>query len=85
MNLNKTKWDLDCDNHFREIRFQLDLHRESLKKKPDQIEQVDQTSHGILRNPICSTIKTLMIVRNAFVVLKFIGNLRIIAIQRKLL
>ena len=35
--LNKTQLDLDCHNHFNEIRFQLDQHREQLKQKIDDI------------------------------------------------
>ena len=30
--LSKNGLDLDCHNHFQEIRFQLDLHREKLKE-----------------------------------------------------
>jgi hypothetical protein len=35
--LNKTRIDLDVHNHFTEIRFQLDEHREELKQKIDDI------------------------------------------------
>jgi hypothetical protein len=35
--LNKTKLDLDVFEHFQEIRFQLDEHREELKQKIDDI------------------------------------------------
>ena len=35
--LSKTKLDLECHNHFQEIRFQLDMHREKLKEKIDDI------------------------------------------------
>jgi hypothetical protein len=43
--LNKTKLDLDIHNHFQEIRFQLDEHREKLKEKIDDIymEMIDKT------------------------------------------
>ena len=43
--LSKTKFDLDCHNHFQEIRFQLDLHREKLKEKIDDIymEMINRT------------------------------------------
>ena len=34
---SKTKLDLDCHNHFQEIRFQLDMHREKLKEEIDDI------------------------------------------------
>ena len=42
---SKTKFDLDCHNHFQEIRFQLDIHREKLKEKIDDIymEMVEHT------------------------------------------
>jgi hypothetical protein len=35
--LNKSKLDLDVHNHFQEIRFKLDEHREELKQKIDDI------------------------------------------------
>jgi hypothetical protein len=43
--LNKTTLDLDVHNHFTEIRFQLDEHREKLKQKIDDIylEMIDKT------------------------------------------
>jgi hypothetical protein len=43
--LNKTKLDLDVHNHFEEIRFKLDEHRETLKEKIDDIymEMIDKT------------------------------------------
>jgi len=43
--LNKTKLDLDVHNHFKEIRFQLDQHREELKQKIDDIymEMIDKS------------------------------------------
>ena len=43
--LAKNKLDLECHNHFQEIRFQIDLHREKLKEKIDDIalEMIDQT------------------------------------------
>ena len=43
--LSKNKLDLECHNHFQEIRFQLDLHREKLKDKIDHIymEMIDKT------------------------------------------
>jgi hypothetical protein len=43
--LNKTKLDLDVHEHFQEIRFQLDEHREELKVKIDDIymEMIDKT------------------------------------------
>ena len=34
---SKTKLDLECHNHFQEIRFQLDQHREQLKEQIDDI------------------------------------------------
>ena len=42
---NKTKLDLDCHEHFQEIRFQLDMHREKLKQKIDDIymEMIEKT------------------------------------------
>ena len=33
----KLKLDLDCHNHFQELRFQLDIHREKIKEKIDDI------------------------------------------------
>ena len=43
--LNKIKLDLDCHEHFQEIRFQLDQHREELKEKVDNIymEMIEET------------------------------------------
>jgi hypothetical protein len=43
--LNKTTLDLDVHNHFTEIRFKLDEHREQLKQKIDQIylEMIDKS------------------------------------------
>jgi hypothetical protein len=43
--LKKTTLDLDVHNHFTEIRFQLDEHREKLKQKIDDIymEMIDKT------------------------------------------
>jgi hypothetical protein len=43
--LNKTKLDLDVHEHFQEIRFQLDEHRENLKQKIDDIyiEMIEKT------------------------------------------
>jgi hypothetical protein len=42
---SKTKLDLDCNEHFQEIRFQLDQHREELKQKIDDIymEMIENT------------------------------------------
>ena len=42
---SKTKLDLDCHEHFQEIRFQLDMHREKFKEKIDDIymEMVEKT------------------------------------------
>jgi hypothetical protein len=43
--LNKTRIDLDVHEHFQEIRFQLDEHREELKQKIDDIymEMIEKT------------------------------------------
>ena len=43
--LNKNKLDLECHNHFQEIRFQLDQHIEELKEKIDDIymEMIEKT------------------------------------------
>jgi hypothetical protein len=43
--LNKTKLDLDVHEHFQEIRFQLDQHREEFKVKIDDIymEMIEKT------------------------------------------
>jgi hypothetical protein len=43
--LNKTRLDLNVHEHFTEIRFKLDEHREVLKQKIDQIylEMIDKT------------------------------------------
>ena len=42
---SKNGLDLDCHEHFQEIRFQIDLHREKLKEKIDVIymEIIEQT------------------------------------------
>ena len=42
---SKTKLESECHNHFQEIRFQLDIHREKLKEKIDEIymEMIDKT------------------------------------------
>ena len=42
---NKNGLDLKCHNHFHEIRFQLDIHRERLKEKIDDIymEMIEKT------------------------------------------
>jgi hypothetical protein len=44
-NLNKTNRDLDVHNHFQEIRRNIDLHREKLKEKIDDIymEMIEKT------------------------------------------
>jgi hypothetical protein len=44
-NQNKTKLDLDVFNYFQEMRFQIDEHREELKKKIDEIAlaMIDET------------------------------------------
>jgi hypothetical protein len=43
--LNKTTLDLDVHEHFQEIRFKLDEHREALKVKIDDVymEMIDKT------------------------------------------
>ena len=43
--LNKTNRDLDVHEHFQEIRFKLDEHREELKQKIDHtyMEMIDKT------------------------------------------
>ena len=43
--LNRNQLDSDSHNHFQEIRFQLDLHREKLKEKIDDIymEMIEKT------------------------------------------
>ncbi len=43
--LNKTKLDLDVHEHFQEVRFKLDEHREKLKEKIDDIymEMIQKT------------------------------------------
>jgi hypothetical protein len=43
--LNRNQLDLDSHNHFQEIRFQLDMHREKLKEKIDDIymEMIEKT------------------------------------------
>ena len=33
---SKNEFDLDCHNHFQEVRRQLDMHREKLKEKIDK-------------------------------------------------
>ena len=42
---SKAKLDFDCHEHFQEIRFQLDLHREKFKEKIDDIymEMIEKT------------------------------------------
>jgi hypothetical protein len=46
-NLNKTRIDLDVHNHFQEIRFKLDEHREEFKVKIDDIymEMIEKTKN----------------------------------------
>jgi hypothetical protein len=41
----KTSLDLNCHNHFQELRFQIDEHRENLKAKIDKValEMIDKT------------------------------------------
>ena len=43
--LNRNGLDLDCYDHFQEMRFQLDQHREELKEKIDDIymQMIDKT------------------------------------------
>jgi hypothetical protein len=43
--LKKTSLDLNCHNHFQELRFQIDEHREELKAKIDEValEMIDKT------------------------------------------
>jgi hypothetical protein len=43
--LGKTSIDLNCHNHFQELRFQIDEHREELKAKIDKValEMIDKT------------------------------------------
>jgi hypothetical protein len=43
--LGKTSLDLNCHNHFQELRFQIDEHREELKVKIDEValEMIDKT------------------------------------------
>jgi hypothetical protein len=43
--MGKTKLDLECHNHFQELRFQIELHREKLKEKIENIalEMIDKT------------------------------------------
>jgi hypothetical protein len=43
--LNKTSLDLNCHNHFQELRFQIDEQRENLKAKIDEValEMIDKT------------------------------------------
>ena len=45
---SKTQLDLDCHEHFQEIRFQLDMHREKLKEKIDYIyiEMIEKTKES---------------------------------------
>jgi len=44
-NMSKTGLDLDVHNHFQEVRLQIDMHREKLKEKIDDIymEMIDKT------------------------------------------
>jgi hypothetical protein len=44
-NQNRTKLDLDVYNHFHEVRFKIDEHREELKKRIDDIalKMIDET------------------------------------------
>ena len=43
---NKTKLDMDVFEHFQEIRFKIDQHREELKKRIDEIAlaMIDETN-----------------------------------------
>jgi hypothetical protein len=36
----RTKLDLDVFDHFQELRFQIDQHREELKEKSDEIDEI---------------------------------------------
>jgi hypothetical protein len=36
----RTKLDLDVYNHYQELRFQIDQHREELKEKSDEIDEI---------------------------------------------
>ena len=46
--LSKNKLDLDCNNHFQEMRRHLDMHREKLKEKIDDIymEMIEKTKEN---------------------------------------
>jgi hypothetical protein len=37
---NRTKLDLDVFDHYQELRFQIDQHREELKEKSDEIDEI---------------------------------------------
>jgi hypothetical protein len=41
--LNKSKLDLDVYNHYQELRFQIDQHRDELKEKSDEIDEIALT------------------------------------------
>jgi hypothetical protein len=51
LTLNKTRIDLDVHEHFQEIRFKLDEHREKLKQKIDDIymDMIDRTKNFEVR------------------------------------
>jgi hypothetical protein len=61
----RNKLDLDCHEHFQEIRFQLDIHREKLKEKIDEIymEMIEKTKKNEekfmknLNDKLSSTLK----------------------------
>ena len=67
--LSKNKVDLDCHNHFQEIRFQLDMHREKLKEKIDEIymEMIEKTKEfemsylNCLDEKLSSSLKSIEI------------------------
>jgi hypothetical protein len=57
--LNKTKLDLNCHNHFEEIRFQIAAQRDKLKVKIDDItlEMIEQTRKYETSHLECFTAK----------------------------
>jgi hypothetical protein len=64
--VNKNKLDLECHNHFQEIRRSLDIHREEVKEKIDEIylEMIERTKTfescylKSLDEKLTSTLKT---------------------------
>ena len=66
--LSKTKLDLDCHEHFQEVRRQIDLHRENLKAKIDEIalDMIEKTkeSEKVYTSSLKSSFKTFELTKS---------------------